>query len=53
MSKDTLSILATLTPEQINYLARLVDEDTTGNQDDALYLLLMEAYHLCSEREVQ
>lgn len=38
-----------LAAEQIKYLAGLVDFDTTGNQDDSLYLLLMQIWNACSE----
>ena len=37
-----------VTPEQLKYLAILVDQDTTGNQDDLLYQALMEAYNIFS-----
>lgn len=40
-----------LKPENLKRLAELVDFDTTGNQDDPLYLVLMEAWNLCNEDE--
>lgn len=49
LNKEVLAVLKQLTPKQLKYLAKLVDEDTTGNQDDSLYLLLMQAYNECEE----
>lgn len=48
-SRATVSIQ--LTPDQVKYLAELVDQDTTGRQDDDLYLLLMTAYNAYDEEE--
>lgn len=45
MTPEVLDILKRLTPEQVRYLANLVDQDTTGNQDDSLYLLLIAAFN--------
>jgi hypothetical protein len=40
---------APLTPHELKYLAQLVDEDTSGLQDDSLYIKLMLAYNRSGE----
>lgn len=49
MNEDVLKILAQLKAQSLRYLAELVDFDTTGDKDDPLYLLLMEAYQTAVE----
>lgn len=49
MTPESLDILKSITPEQVKYLANLVDQDTTGNQDDTLYLLLIAAFNACEQ----
>ena len=38
-----------ITAKQLKYLANLVDEDTTGEQDDPLYLELMKLWNTLDE----
>jgi hypothetical protein len=43
--ETTQRILSRLTPDQLKYLAELVDQDTTGDQSNPLYKMLMEAWN--------
>ncbi len=45
LSKEALEVLSKMEATKLKYLAELVDWDTTGDKDDLLYLLLMEAWN--------
>lgn len=41
-----------ITADELRYLVQLVDQDTTGNKDNLLYLVLMELWDECDDDTV-